>query len=42
MREHHARAAAEIADLLEKTLADYRRGERTEDDVTYVIVKVRG
>ncbi len=42
IRKHHAHTSAEIAELLEQALAEYRQNDKTEDDVTYVVVKIRG
>lgn len=42
LRKHHAGSAREIADALERTLAEFRGDRKAQDDVTYVVVKIEG
>lgn len=41
MKKHHARASKEIAVELQKELDEFRGAARAEDDVTFVIVKMK-
>lgn len=40
IREHHARPARELADILERTLGEFRGSASVLDDVTFVIIKL--
>ena len=40
LREHHRESALDIADSLESHLARYLDGRPSQDDVTYVVIKV--